>query len=175
MPSVKRQRRQLRYQYRVLWKYAGSKHVHELRGDKPSPVLKMLRRVATKTPWLGMGRLALRKAWARLCMRLNVPFDAVGGLQPREVAQRIQDTFPRLEWVRVEHRQVGDWTETIDPLNTLRTGTTDAADARVEKMFDEVGAMDAEALDSWRSIVSEEFRAGRKTASNNRELQKEGE
>jgi hypothetical protein len=172
MPAVKRQRKALRYQYRVLWKYQGSKHVHELRGDRPLTVLKMLRRVATKTPWLGIGRSALRKSWARLCMRLNVPFDVVSGLSPREVAVRIQETFPRLEWCRVEHRQVGDWTETIDPLNTLRTPTTDAGDARTEKLFDDIGAMGTVELDNWRSTISADFLARRKTASNNRELRK---
>lgn len=122
---------------------------------------------------MGVNRSVLRKAWSRLCFRLNVPFDAIGGLGPREVVQRIQDSFPRLEWVRVEHRQVGEWVQTIDPLNSLRTGASEAADARTAKMFEEISAMSPEQLDEWRTRVSDEYRLReRKSAANNRELVK---
>lgn len=170
--KAKAQRIQQRFQYRLLWNYQGSRRVHELRADKPAPILKMLRRVATKVPWLGMGRTALRKGWARLCMRLGVPFEAVEGLSPRDVAQRIQDTFPRLEWCRVEHRQVGEWVETLDPLNTLRTAGTDKTDATTEALFDDVATWETAKLDEWRTRITPEFLAGRKTASNNRERAK---
>lgn len=164
------QQRAMQYQYRLLWKYAGSHRVHELRADKTGPILKMLRRVATQTPWLGTGKSVLRKAWARLCFRLDVPFDVVAGLGPREVVQRIQDTFPKLDWVRVEHRQVGPWVQTLDPLNTLRSRTNDIADAKTEKMFDEVESWTPEQLDAWRARVSDEYRVQRRNAvSNNRE------
>lgn len=168
--KAKRQQRALKYQYRLLWKYTGSKKVHELRADTTSTVLKMLRRVATKTPWLGVGRAALRKAWSRLCFRLNIPYDAIAGLSPREVIQRIQDTFPELEWVRVEFRQVGQWTEMIDPLNNLRTASSDKQDARTEQLFDDISQWSQAQLDDWRTHVTDEFlQTMRKTVLNNRE------
>lgn len=169
MPA-KRQKRAPKFQYRLLWRYTGSKTAHELRADSPAPILRMLRRVATKTPWLGCGRMVLRKAWSRLCFRLNVPFDAISGLAPKDVVQRIQDSFPKLDWIRVEHRQVGDWVETIDPLNTLRTDRTDKDDARTTALFEEVAGWDTQTLDDWRTRVEDDYRLRtRKTASNNRE------
>lgn len=172
MPALRRTPKALKYQYRLLWKYVGSKTLHELRGDKPATVLKMLRRVATPAPWLGTGRTTLRKAWARLTMRLGVPYDAISGLGPKDVILRIQQTFPKLEWVRVEHRQVGEWVETIDPLNTLRSPSSDRSDARTVELFERVSKMTTAELDDWRSRISDDFLAGRKTASNNRELVK---
>lgn len=169
-PRVKRQAQALKYQYRLLWHYVGSKNTHEFRGDRQATVLKMLRRVATPAPWLGMSRGQVKKGWARLCMRMNVPFEMVAGFSPKEMALRIQATFPLLDWVRVEHRQVGEWVETIDPLNTLRTPTSDRADARTTAMFAEIEAMSQAQLDAWRSRISADFLAARKTRSNNREL-----
>lgn len=169
MPIAKKQTRQLKYQYRLLWKYQGGRKVHELRSERPAAVLRMLRRVATDTPWFGVGRRILRKAWARLCFRMNIPFAAIAGLPPKDVIVRIQETFPKLDWVRVEHRQVGNWVETIDPLNTLRTPGTDREDVRTEAMFALVSAMTPEELDKWRTVVTDDYLAGRKTMLNNRD------
>lgn len=170
---AKRQRVEQRFQFRLLWKYKGAKKVHELRSDTPAPALNMLRRVATTTPWMGVTKGQLRKAWARLQMRLELQAAAIKHFGPREVIQKIQDTFPELEWVRVEHRQVGEWVEQINPLVTLHTEKSIRADKRTVKMFETIEAMTSEELDAWRKFVSPEYLAGRKANSNNRELVRE--
>jgi|SRR6185295_103049 len=161
MPVKKRPFKQA-FQYRLIWRYVGDRRTRELRADRPLPVLNMLRRIGTNEPWTGTTKSSLKRAWARLCLRLGVPFAQVEGLGPREVVKRIQDSYPRLDWIRVEQRQVGEWTETIDPLNALRQAGSDKTDAKRAELFDHIASLPPEELDKWRSYVTDDYRGRHK-------------
>ncbi len=144
-------RRQFKQQFRVVWRYKGQKQERQVISDNPSTVLRMLRRVGTTTPWMGTTTVQFRRAWAWLMRRLNVPFEAVAEIPPKNVLLQLQASFPQLEYIRVESRQVAPWVAVIDPLLTLQTAGTAKADAKklaTLKMAEQLAAEGR--LDEWR-------------------------
>lgn len=145
-----------RYQYRLVWQYKGQTRKRILVAEQPSRVLRMLRRIGTRQPWLGVTEIQFRRAWAWLARRLYVPFAAVADIPADDILLRLQDSFPALDYIRVEHRQVGEWTELLDPLHTLRTPSASKIVAKAEAVAEKARHMSRAELDAWRWIPSDE-------------------
>lgn len=143
-------RRKPQFQYRLVWKYRGQALERRLIKDRPDAILNMLRRVGTTTPWMGASPTQARRVWAWVARRLAVPFEAVATMKLRQAFLALQHSYPQLEYIRVERRQVAAWVELLDPLETLRTAGTEARDEKRIKLVNEVEAMDAEALQAFR-------------------------
>ena len=112
--------------------------------------------MATTEPWMGATEMNVRRGWARLSYMLGVPFETVSGIPPREVMRRIQAAYPELDFIRVEFRQVGPWTELLDPLANLVTVGGARADKRMNDFYDKIEQMTPADLDAWRSIPAGE-------------------
>lgn len=145
-----------RYEYRLVWGYKGSKAKQVKIAQQPTRVLRMLRRLATDEPWMGASIGSLRKAWNHLQLRTEVAWEAVSERTLRDVMLAIQQTYPELDYIRVEFRQVGPWVEQLDPMRTLRTVTSEAADVRQLALVDKVEGMSREELDTWRMVPPSE-------------------
>jgi hypothetical protein len=153
--------RRFSYQYRLVWKYRAEKRARLLVSDRPNAIRRMLRRVGSDKPELGVTPTQLKRSWAWLARRLDVGFEAVSHIEPREILFRLRDSFPRLEYVRVEQRQVGPWVEMLDPLNNLMTGSTLKAEEKRAALLERVQAMTREELDAWRWVPDEQAQAVR--------------
>lgn len=145
--STKRQ-----FEYRLVWAYKGSPVRHLKISQQPSGVLKMLRRLATSEPWMGTGVGQMRKAWNHYQMRTELDWATVAPMTLKAVMLAIQRSYPELDYIRVEFRQVGAWTAQLDPLNTLRSSTADATEARQTALVERIEAMPREELDNWRLL-----------------------
>jgi hypothetical protein len=135
-----------------VWKYKGARTSSVQLAQLPSRTLRLLRRIGTNTPWTGATKTSIRKCWARLAFVLDSPWDSVASLSAKEAILAIQHTYPALEWIRVEWRQVGEWTDMLDPLTHLRTPSTLAAERRLEALFETLDGMTREELDNWRLV-----------------------
>jgi len=157
-------KRRLFYEYCVRWGHVGGDKSKDrvVQSEKLAPVLSALRRVGTDTPWMGSNKTSFRKCWARLCFRLDVPFTAVASMSVREVLLAIQASFGKLRFITVEFRQVGQWTELLDPLDSLRSVNQDKLDKKRLDTLDQIGAMTREDLDKWRAYLSEDYRLARR-------------
>lgn len=157
-------KRRLFYEYRVRWGHVGGDKSKDrvVQSEKLAPVLSALRRVGTDTPWMGSNKTSFRKCWARLCFRLDVPFTAVADMSVRDVLRAIQASFGKLRFITVEFRQVGQWTELLDPLDSLRSANQDKLDKKRLDTLDQIGAMTREDLDKWRAYLSEDYRLARR-------------
>lgn len=140
------------YEYRLLWAYKGRKSRSVMLAQRPGRILRHLKRVATDKPWEGATLTAVRKGWVRLSLMLDVPFDTVADLPAREVMTRIQAAYPTVDFIRVEWRQVGEWTELIDPLANLVTAATASSDRRLESLYARLDSMSTEELNLWRLL-----------------------
>lgn len=150
VPGVPPQLRRFKYQYRLVWAYKGQPRPRRLMAESAQRILRALRRIATTEPWRGTTQTTLKKAWVRLAFLMDAPFEVVEGMGPREVIQRIQDAYGPLDFVRVEYRQVGQWTEMLDPLANLPTAGTANGDAKMARFYDKVEQMTPEQLNAWR-------------------------
>lgn len=139
-----------KFEYRLVWRYKGTGRTSQLMAQRQLRILRLLRRLATNEPWRGATIQSLRKSWMRLSLMSDMPWDAVQGLKAKEVILRIQASYPEIEFIRVEWRQVGAWTEMLDPLTNLVTNTTQNSDRRLQAVYDMVEAMGPEELDTWR-------------------------
>lgn len=148
-------RRAQTFQYRLLWKHRTQKGpAHELVSERPLTILKMLRRLCSEEPWTGAAKSNLRRGWAYLAMRRRLLWHEVVDLSVREVQKQIQAYWGPLEWLRVEFRQVGPWTEMLDPLDNLKQPkVTERWDIKAGKNLAEVEAMTREELDAWRKRI----------------------
>mgnify|MGYP001584059444 CR=1 FL=1 len=152
-----KQTRRRKYQYRVVWGYKGRPGERRMvKAENPYKALRTLRRMATTEPWMGATEMNVRRGWARLSYMLGVPFETVSGIPPREVMRRIQAAYPELDFIRVEFRQVGPWTELLDPLANLVTVGGARADKRMNDFYDKIEQMTPADLDAWRSIPAGE-------------------
>lgn len=157
-----KQIRRRKFQYRIVWGYKnkpGNKRM--LKAESPHKVLRTLRRMATTEPWMGATESNVRRGWARLSFMLGVPFETVSDVPPKEVMRRIQAAYPELDFVRVEFRQVGPWTELLDPLANLTTPATARMDQRLNEFYEKIEQMTPADLDAWRSIPAAEADAQR--------------
>lgn len=153
------ERRTHKYQYRLVWKYQGQKSVRKLIASSPTTILRMLMRVGTDEPWMGINPTQLKRTWAWLARRLNVNFDAVADVTPRNALLGLRDSFPALEYIRVETRQVAPWVEFLDPLVNLRTPSSDKMDTKRLATLAEVEGMTRAELDAWRWVPTDESQA----------------
>lgn len=153
--------RKFDFQYRLVWKYRGEHRPRYFVADRPASVLRMLRRVATDQPELGVTPTQFKRAWAWLARRIGVSFPAVAEIPPAEILIRLRDSFPRLEYVRVEQRQVGAWAETLDPLVTLRTPAIAKSEAKRQELVNVLQTFTREQLDAWRWVPNEQAQAVR--------------
>ena len=140
-----------RFEYRVCWVYQGGKAVHSKIMAMPQQVLSHVRLLVSPHPWIGARKTHLRSVWNRLAARLDVPVADLAHLPLREACLALRATFPPLDWMRVEFRQVGRWTEMVEPLAYLHTPQTDQADARSAALLAWVEAMTPEELQKWRA------------------------
>ena len=152
-----KRRRRFSYQFRLVWRYKGQRRIRTLVSDRPDVVLRMLRRVGTDEPWMGVTSIQFRRCWAWLARRLGVDFAAVADISPRQALLSLRDSFPPLEYIRVESRQVAPWTEMLDPLQSLRTPGTPKADAKKVATLTLAERMAREkTLDTWRWVPNDE-------------------
>jgi hypothetical protein len=149
-------------QYRLVWKYEGQKHPRILVSDNSNSILRMLRRVGTDEPWMGVTPVQFKRCWAWVARRLNIDFGAVAHMGPREALLALRDSFPKLEYIRVDSRQVAPWVELIDPLESLRTMSTGRADQKRLALFEEAESMSEEELAAWRWTPDPEREAFRR-------------
>lgn len=147
--------RRFNYQFRLVWKYQGEARPRTFVSDSQSTVLRMLRRIGTDAPWLGVTPTQLKRAWAWVARRRGVPFDAIADMRPKETLLALRDSYPPLEYIRVESRQVAKWGEVLDPLDLLKTASTAASDKKKQATIDEVEQMTREQLDAWRWVPDE--------------------
>jgi hypothetical protein len=130
-----------------VWKHKG-RDVQRFRAETAYPILKKLRFLATAEPWEGHSRAKVRGVWQQLCARLDVPWDAVKDIKARAAVQKLRETYPPLEFIRVEFRQVGPWTEQLDPLTTLAEHA-EKPDKRNREFYDALESMPEARLDTW--------------------------
>jgi hypothetical protein len=124
------------YQYRLVWRREGDLHDRRKVFNAAQPTYKFITRLAMESPWRGAGKVFLRRSWAFLARRLQVPMAAVLGYSTRDAVQALRDNNPKLVWLRVEMRQVAPWVEMLNPLDILRTKNTAKAEARAEEYCD---------------------------------------
>lgn len=148
--------RRFDYQFRLVWKYQGEQRPRTFVSDSASTMLRMLRRIGTDAPWLGVTPTQLRRVWAWVARRRNVPFEAIANMPPSAALLALRDSYPPLEYIRVESRQVAKWTEVLDPLVTLATPSTPKADQKKLDLLAQVAAMDRATLDVWRWVPTDE-------------------
>lgn len=139
-----------KFEYRIVWRYKGKHRTGQLMAQRQLRILRFLRRLATNEPWRGATIQTLRKCWMRLSLMSDVPFDEIQHLRAEEVLTRIQQTYPEVEFARVEWRQVGAWTEMLDPLVNLQTEATENSDRRLAAIYAQVAEMTTEQLNTWR-------------------------
>lgn len=149
-------RRRFDYQYRLVWKYASEKAPRQFVSDRAFAVLQLMRRIGTKEPWTGCTETQMKRSWAYVARRQNVPFEAVAEMSLRQALLALQASFPKLEFIRVEMRQVAEWTTVIDPVRALATEYTERAMAKRAKTVAAIEAMTREQLDAWRWIPDPE-------------------
>jgi hypothetical protein len=145
------------YQYRLVWRYKGEKRNRYYVSDNPGSVLAMLWRVGTDKPWRGVTATQFRRAWAWYARRLNVSVEAVKDISPLEILTRLQESFPVLDYIRVEQRQTAPWVEMLDPvsnIHNLRPKTIDVEEKR-SKFRVTVARWSREELDAWRWLPDE--------------------
>jgi hypothetical protein len=145
------------YQYRLVWRYKGEKRNRYYVSDNPGSVLAMLWRVGTDKPYRGVTQTQFRRAWAWYARRLNVSIEAVKAISPLDILTRLQESFPVLDFVRVEQRQVAPWVEMLDPvtnIHLLRPKTITAEEKR-HAFWVSVARMTPEELDAWRWLPDE--------------------
>lgn len=145
-------RRHFTFQYRLVWKYQGEKNVRQYVSDRAFAVLQLLRRVGTKEPWTGCTETQMKRSWAYLARRQGVTFEVVAELGLKQALLNLQATFPKLEFIRVEMRQVAEWTTVIDPMRKLATVYTERAGVKRAKTLSRIEALTREQLDAWRWI-----------------------
>lgn len=143
-----------RYEFRLLWRYKGRAKSVSMLAQQSTAILRHLRRIGTDKPWEGATIATIRKSWLRLSLMLEVPFETIADLKAREVIARIQAAYPELEFIRVEHRQVGEWVETMDPLKHLCSPKTPMHDAKLEALYTKLDGMTRAELDVWRALPS---------------------
>jgi hypothetical protein len=148
--------RHFNFQYRLYWKYRTEKSPRQYVSDRAFTVLQLMRRIGTKEPWTGCTETQLKRSWAYLARRQNVPFEAVAELGLRQALLNLQATFPKLEYIRVEMRQVGEWTTVIDPVRKLATVYTERAAQKRAKVVATIETMTRQQLDAWRWIPDPE-------------------
>lgn len=149
MPRAKK------FEYRLLWRYKGKKRIGLLMAQRQLRILRFLRRIGTTEPWRGATTQVIRKGWMRLALMTEVPFSEISHLSARDVMRRIQESYPEVDFIRVEYRQVGEWTEMIDPLTYLETEATHNADRRLAAVYAKLEAMTPAELDNWRMTPPE--------------------
>jgi hypothetical protein len=140
------------YEYRIVWRYKGSVGKHSQIYQRPGYALRALHRLSKTHLHLGLPLSRLKRAWVRLAYRLGVPFEAVKTFKVRDVLTRVAATYGSLSELRIEHRQVGEWTELIDPIRNLRTGRTASYEAERLALLAKLDAMSQEELDKWRAL-----------------------
>lgn len=158
---MRRQPRKFSFQYRLIWKYRGELRARKYVSDSPGAVLRMLRRVGTDQPHLGVTPTQFKRAWAWLARRMAVGFAAVAHIPPDDILIRLRESFPPLDWIRVEQRQVAQWVETLDPLENLRSKSTEKADAKRQELLNVIQTFTQEQLNEWRWVPDETAQAVR--------------
>lgn len=148
--------RRFDYQYRLYWKYKGEKAPRQLVSDRAFSVLQLMRRIGTDQPWTGCTETQLKRSWAYLARRQNVTFEAVAELGIKQALLNLQATFPKLEYIRVEMRQVGEWTAVLDPVRKLATIYTERAAKKRATAVARIEALTREQLDAWRWVPFED-------------------
>jgi hypothetical protein len=148
--------RRFNFQYRLVWKYQGEKRPRTYVSDSATAVLRLLRRIGTDEPWMGVTPTQLKRCWAWIARRRGVPFEAIADMTPKQALLALRDSFPALEYIRVESRQVAKWNEVLDPLNSLRTDATARGDRQRQELIDTVEQMAREQLDAWRWVPDEQ-------------------
>lgn len=148
--------RRFDYQYRLVWYYKGEEHPRQFVSDRAFSVLQLMRRIGTDEPWTGCTETQLKRSWAYLARRQNVDFSVVAELSLRQALLNLQATFPKLEYIRVEMRQVAEWTTVIDPVRKLATVYTERAERKRRARLGELEQLTREQLDAWRWIPLEE-------------------
>lgn len=147
--------RRFDYQFQLVWKYQGEQRPRKFVSDSASVILRMLRRIGTDEPWLGVTPTQLKRAWAWVARRRQVPFEAIAAMGPKQTLLALRDSYPPLEFIRVESRQVAKWGEVLDPLTTLASNRTPKADQQKRDLVASVEAMDRATLDAWRWVPDE--------------------
>ena len=148
--------RRFDFQYRLVWSYKGEKNPRQFVSDRAFSVLQLMRRIGTDMPWTGCTETQLKRSWAYLARRQNVPFETVAELGLKQALLNLQATFPKLEYIRVEMRQVGLWTPVIDPVRKLATVYTERAAQKRATVVARIEQMTREQLDAWRWVPDPE-------------------
>ncbi len=145
-----------RLEYRVIWGFKGDAYTMRKVSQQKSSALRTLIRVGTSTPWLGWTLGKLKRAWWMLAKQNGeLPLDVIAGLSLRDAVLGIQGLRKPVDWIRVESRHVGQWTEVIDPLRVLKGPTTNKRFALKEELMDRIDAMTPEELAAWRVAPEE--------------------
>ncbi len=148
-----RQRMLRRFEYRVVWKHKGKKYQHALLCQRSDKALRAILRVATDEPWRGMTVAQMRKSWLRYMLLSDLDWAAVESMSLQEVSRKLRDAYGKIEFIRVEWRQVGEWTEYMNPMEELlRSPYSRATMLKRDQAVAAVDAMDKDSLNAWRML-----------------------
>ena len=137
-------------EYRVLWGLKGSPVTYQKLFQTKSSALRMVIGTATASRWLGWNPSRLRKAWWILSKRSPIPVDTIESMSLLEVVETLCRISKQIDWLRVEMRAVGTWTEVMDPLNTLKSVSTDATYAKKAELFERLNSLTQGESEAWR-------------------------
>lgn len=108
------------YQYRVQWYRTGDKEKSSKIITHSSRAYRLCQQLASDTPWRGTNPRKLAQMWVALSRVMGLTLPEVLHYKTRDAALALQRNNRKIEWLRIEMRQVGQWTEMVEPLEVLK-------------------------------------------------------
>lgn len=124
------------YQYRVVWRRKHDKADRKKVFNRGRDCYRFVLRLAGEKPWHGASRVYMRRVWAFLSKQMNVPTAAVMDYSARDAMIALREGNAKVAWMRIEMRQVGAWTEMVDPMEVLKPKTLVKMRAKAEAYCD---------------------------------------
>lgn len=151
--------RKVRWQYRICWQYEGTKRHNVRIFNHVAGAEQLLHLLTSDTPWYGMTQKRLRVANALLARLLHVPPSVVLEKPVKQAISEYRALLRPILWLRVDRRQVMNWTELGDPLHYL---VSPGREKRKVKVDQYIAHLDAHIDEKWNPDLS--FVAGMKYA-----------
>ena len=128
------------YEFRLVWRRTGDKRDRRRIFATPLATYKFIVRLCGERPWQGATRMGMRQIWAILAKRLQLKTVDVIHHPIRAASLALRDANKDVIWLRIETRQVAQWTEMVEPMEVLKPKAWDRMAARAEAYCDELDA-----------------------------------
>ena len=128
------------YQFRCVWRRQGDNQDRCKVFDAAPAAYKFIIRMCGERPWQGCTRKSLRQVWAILAHRVHGQTVDALHYPTREAALLLQGGNAKILWLRIETRQIAQWTEMLDPMDVLKPKSWDNIAARAEAYCNELDA-----------------------------------